>query len=165
MKKILKIVFIGIAVLFLMLQFYPRAPKNNTGVSDFQISTVHRVPAHVEKILKNSCYDCHSNTTNYPWYAMIQPVSWWLNDHITEGKKELNFSEFANYNLSKQYRKLDEIKEEVKENKMPLESYTIIHGGAKLSPEEKNLLATWTELLRDSMELKYPLDSLIRKKK
>ncbi len=165
MKKILKNVFLVLVVLFLLLQFYPRAPKNDTGTSAFQISTVLPVPAHVGKVLKNSCYDCHSNTTNYPWYAMIQPVSWWLNDHISEGKKELNFSEFANYTLSKQYRKLEEIKDEVQENKMPLESYTIIHGGAKLLPDDKNLLVTWVEALRDSMERKYPMDSLIRKKK
>jgi len=165
MKKVLKIVLLTLMVLFILLQFYPRADKNASRESNFHISTVHSVPAQVEEIFKKSCYDCHSNYTDYPWYSSIQPLSWWLSDHIIEGKKELNFSEFARYNLARQYRKLEEINGEVKENKMPLESYTVIHQSAKLTTSEKSVLATWAEALRDSMQKNYPADSLIRKKK
>jgi hypothetical protein len=165
MKKLLKILLVVLVVLFLLLQFYPRGAKNSSNISAAHINTVHTLPAEVGVVLKNACYDCHSNYTVYPWYASIQPVALWLGDHIDEGRKELNFSEFANYSLAKQYRKLEEIKDEVTEGKMPLESYTLIHQEAKLSAEDKLLLASWTDALRDSMQKVYPPDSLIRKKK
>jgi hypothetical protein len=120
------------------------------------------MPQNVQQILKTSCYDCHSNNTVYPWYSNIQPVAWWLKDHIDEGKRELNFSEFATYRIGRQYRKLEEINGEVKENKMPLESYTLIHSDAKLSDEQKLTLATWVTTLRDSIKAQYPEDSLKR---
>ncbi len=164
MKKVLKNVLLVLLVLFVLIQFYPRSAKNLSSDASRDIAQVHAVPANIQSVLKSACYDCHSNQTTYPWYASLQPVSYWLNDHIVEGKKELNFSEFATYRLSKQFRKLEEINGEVKEGKMPLQSYTLIHTDAKLSADEKLLLASWSQGLRDSMQKVYPADSLIRKK-
>ncbi len=165
MKKIIKNILLALVVLLVLVQFYPRAKKNNdlTAVND--LATVHAVPADVMDILKTSCYDCHSNNTFYPWYSNIQPSSWWLNDHIVEGKKELNFSEFATYRLARQYKKLDEIINQIKEDEMPLQSYTLIHRNAKLSKEQKLLVSSWSSALRDSMKTVYPADSLKRKPK
>jgi hypothetical protein len=165
MRRMLKNILLALGVLLLLLQFYPSAKKNNNPSSLNDITHVHTLPDSVQQILKTSCYDCHSNNTVYPWYSYIQPVSWWLNDHIIEGKKELNFSEFANYNLARQYRKLEEISKEVKDDEMPLSSYTIIHRNAKLSAEQKLMLSNWAVNLRDSMKANYPADSLVRKKK
>jgi len=165
MKKIVKNIALIFLVLLLLIQFYPRASKNNNSSAFNDITKVHSIPSDVQDIIKTSCYDCHSNNTVYPWYSYIQPVSWWLNDHIVEAKKELNFSEFANYTLARQYRKLEEINKEVKEGEMPLQSYTIIHGNTKLSTEQKLSITSWTDMLRDSMQKNYPADSLIRKKK
>ena len=165
MKKIIKNILLALVVLLVLVQFYPRAKKNNdlTAVND--LATVHVVPADVMGILKTSCYDCHSNNTVYPWYSNIQPGSWWLNDHIVEGKRELNFSEFATYRLARQYKKLDEIINQIKEDEMPLQSYTLIHRNAKLSKEQKLLVSSWSSALRDSMKTVYPADSLKRKPK
>jgi hypothetical protein len=165
MRRMLKKILLALGVLLLLIQFYPRAKKNSNPSMLSDITRVHLLPDSVQQILKTSCYDCHSNNSVYPWYAYIQPVSWWLNDHIIEGKKELNFSEFANYSLARQYRKLEEISKEVKEDEMPLSSYTIIHRYAKLSTGQKLLLSNWTINLRDSMKANYPADSLVRKKK
>lgn len=164
MKKVLKNTLLVLLVLFVLIQFYPRAAENHNPDASRDIAQVHAVPANVQSVLKSACYDCHSNQTTYPWYANLQPVSYWLNDHIVEGKKELNFSEFASYRLSKQFRKLEEINGEVKEGKMPLQSYTLIHTDAKLSADDKLTLASWAESLRDSMRTVYPADSLVRKK-
>ena len=101
------------------------------------ISKVYVVPDSVTQILKTSCYDCHSNNTVYPWYSKIQPVAWWLNDHIEEGKREINFSEFATYRIGRQYKKMDEIIKQVKEDEMPLSSYTLIHKNAILTQKSK----------------------------
>ncbi len=106
---------------------------------------------------------CHSNNTRYPWYAEIQPVAWWLNDHIVDGKKDLNFSEFTKYRIRKQYFKFDEIEKLVKENVMPLPSYTWIHKDAVLSSQQKLAIAAWSNSIRDSIKANYPPDSLLRK--
>ncbi len=91
-------------------------------------------------------------------------MAWWLDDHIREGKHDLNFSEFASYRIGKQYRKLEEVIDLVKKGDMPLQSYTIVHTDAKLTREEKVLLTSWTDALRDTIRAKYPPDSLNRKK-
>jgi len=165
MKKILKITVLTVLVLLALLQFYPRPVKNTaSAISSNDITIRHSVPVNVQEILQVSCYDCHSNNTRYPWYSRLQPVAWWLGDHIREGKAELNFSEFGAYSLRRQYHKLEEMEDQVKEDEMPLTSYTLIHRAAKLSSADKATLSTWTLALRDSFEANYPPDSLKRKK-
>jgi mono/diheme cytochrome c family protein len=166
MKKILKTIFLLLAAAFITIQFFRPAKNTAAGPEAYSkdISTVHNVPAEVQAIFKKACNDCHSNNTEYPWYNNIQPVAWWLANHIKEGKGELNFSEFAGYSLRRQYNKLDKINGEVKEGGMPLSSYTWIHRSAKLNDAEKLAIANWTTAIRDSMKAVYPEDSLIRKK-
>jgi hypothetical protein len=159
-----KILFILIAVLVIIQFFHPDKNTDNSPAEANDISKVLAVPDNVQDILQKSCYDCHSNNTDYPWYAEIQPVSWWLNHHITEGKSEVNFNEFSTYSLRRQYKKLEEIIEQVKEDEMPLSSYTLIHKDAVLTKEQKLALSSWASSARESMKAKYPADSLLRKK-
>lgn len=163
-KKIFKGLFYLLLLAFVIIQFFRPAKNKSEGTSKNDISTLYAVPQNVQDILKTSCNDCHSNNTVYPWYAEIQPVAWWLNSHIEDGKKDLNFSEFATYRIRRQYKKLEEINELVKENKMPLDSYLWIHKDAKLSDQQKLTIANWAEAVRDSIRAKYPPDSLVRKK-
>ena len=163
-KKIFKGLFYLLLLGFVIIQFFRPAKNKSEGTSKNDISTLYTVPLDVQNILKTSCDDCHSNNTVYPWYAEIQPVSWWLNSHIEDGKKDLNFSEFATYRIRRQYKKLEEINELVKENEMPLDSYLWIHKDAKLSDQQKLTVANWAEAVRDSIRAKYPPDSLVRKK-
>ncbi|MFZ4058487.1 MAG: heme-binding domain-containing protein [Ferruginibacter sp.] len=166
MRKILKYVGIIILIGLVVIQFI--RPERNLGNSPTafskDISTIYPVSDSVQLILQQSCYDCHSNKTSYPWYANIQPVAWWLADHVNEGKRELNFSEFAGYSIRRQYRKLEEVNEQVKEGEMPLSSYTIIHKNAVLKDHQKLALANWAEGIREKMRTTYPPDSLIKKK-
>jgi hypothetical protein len=115
----------------------------------------------VQTILSKACNDCHSNNTVYPWYNTIQPVAWWLNNHIKNGKRHLNFSEFGAYRISRQYKKLNDCEEELKEGEMPLSSYTWIHKNAVLNTQEKQKLTDWCESVRTTIRSKYPADSLI----
>lgn len=163
-KKIFKGLFYLLLLAFVIIQFFRPAKNKSEGTSKNDISTLYAVPQDVQDILKTSCNDCHSNNTVYPWYAEIQPVAWWLNSHIEDGKKDLNFSEFATYRIRRQYKKLEEINELVKENEMPLDSYLWIHKDAKLSDQQKLTIANWAEAVRDSIRAKYPPDSLVRKK-
>jgi len=164
LKKIFKRIFQILLLTFILIQFFRPEKNKAEGISNNDISKIYPVPENVQAILKTSCYDCHSNNTVYPWYAQIQPAAWWLADHIKEGKKELNFSEFAGYRIRRQYKKLEEINELVKEGEMPLDSYLWIHNDAKLDEKQKLTLANWVTAIRDTMKATYPADSLVRKK-
>jgi hypothetical protein len=159
-KKLL----LALLVVLLVLQAF-RPEKNNSGYKENDISSLYPVPDNVEQILVKACNDCHSNSTVYPWYAEVQPIAWWLNDHVKDGKKHLNFNEFATYKLAKQFHKLEEVFDEVKGGEMPLESYTVVHRDAKLTVAERNILMDWSVAVRDSMKSRFPADSLIMKKK
>ena len=163
MKIFFKRVFIFLLITFLILQFFRPQKNLSTEVAINDITTKYEIPADVHAVLKTSCYDCHSNNSTYPWYNNIQPVAWYLADHIKEGKKEINFNEFASYKIAKQYRKLEEIINQVEMEEMPLESYTLIHGGAKINVAQKTMIINWATVLRDTIKASYPADSLIRK--
>ena len=130
--------------MFIAIQFFRPARNFNAAVLPEDITQTVHVPDSVMNLLKNSCYDCHSNNTRYPWYANVQPVAWWLNSHVTDGKRELDFSEFGNYTLRRQQNKFKGINNEVKSGDMPLSSYTLIHTTAKLNAAEKKMIADWT---------------------
>lgn len=159
-----KILLILVAVFVIIQFFHPDKNTDDSPAESNDIGKVINVPDDVQDILQKSCYDCHSNNTDYPWYAEIQPVGWWLNSHINKGKSELNFNEFATYSLQRRYKKLEEIMEEVKENKMPLSSYTLIHKDAVLNKDQKLALSSWATAAINSMKANYPADSLLRKK-
>lgn len=161
----LKKIGYGVLIAFIAIQFI-RTEKNinlTAAATANNMSKVMPVPDDIQTILKTSCYDCHSNNTIYPWYAAIQPVAWWLNDHIEEAKKEINFNEFAGYSLRRQYKKLGEIIEQLKEDEMPLNSYRLIHRNAVLNEPKKLSLLNWAQALKDTMLQKYPADSLKKK--
>jgi hypothetical protein len=148
-----KKIAIGLLVALVIIQFFRPARNISADKSPNDITNKYAVPASVQEILKTSCYDCHSNNTVYPWYANIQPVAWWLADHVNEGKKELNFSDFLTYSPKKAHHKLEEVNEMVKEGEMPLQSYTIIHQNAKLSEPQKLEIATWADGLMKEIAL------------
>lgn len=144
-KTILKIVIATLVI----IQFF-RIDKTTTPVDvtkDF--ISITKPPTKVAEIIKTSCYDCHSNQTNYPWYTNVAPLSWWIGHHIEEGKEHLNFSNWAAYSAKKADHKLEEFYEEVEKGKMPLASYTKLHAAAKLSSADKELLISWVKSLRE----------------
>ena len=164
LKKVLKRTFQILLLAFVVIQFFRPAKNKAEGISNKDISKIYAVPADVSTILKTSCYDCHSNNTVYPWYAEIQPVAWWLNKHIADAKKDLNFSEFAGYSLRKQYHKLEETDEMVRKGEMPHDKYLWMHKNAKLSENQRLTIYNWVSDVMNSMKAKYPIDSLVRKK-
>jgi hypothetical protein len=160
-KKIMLILLAGLVI----IQFFRPSSNKASGNQPHFIGNKYAIPAEVESILEKACNDCHSNNTNYPWYSNIQPVTWWLDDHIKDGKKHLNLDDYTNRSLRYQYHKMEETIEMVKEVEMPLESYTWMHKRAKLTEGEKNLLVNWAQGIMDTMRANYPLDSLVRKNK
>ncbi|WP_299528824.1 heme-binding domain-containing protein [uncultured Lutibacter sp.] len=142
MKKVL----FGILVVIILIQFI-RPEKNISNLGTYDITTVMEVPEEVKEILKTSCADCHSNTTIYPWYSEIAPVSWYLAQHVNEGKEHLNFSEWAAYNTDQQNHILKDIKKELKKQGMPLESYLWIHNDAKMTETQYETLLNWVNTI------------------
>lgn len=159
-----KKIFLFLLVALVVIQFIHPKKNKSSGPQPNYIGNVHPVPGDIKSILQKACNDCHTNNTEYPWYSAIQPVNWWMNDHVKDGKKHLNLDDYAGRSLRYQYHKLEEIEEQIKEGEMPLDSYTWTHKDAILTSEEKEKIINWTKQLRDSMKAKYPIDSLVRKK-
>jgi hypothetical protein len=159
-RKILLVVL----VLFLILQFF-RPARNNSGDAAKSIATLYEVPPNVDKILQTSCRDCHSNKTSYPWYAEIQPVGWWLSNHIKNGKRHLNLDNFADLRIAVQNKRMQDCLEQLKNDEMPLSSYTLIHRNAILSDSDKEVLSAWCQQIMDQLKAKYPPDSLVLPKR
>ncbi len=129
--------------------------KNRSGeLLATDITKTFHIPDSVQAFLKNKCYDCHSNTTNYPWYTNIQPMGWLMATHIRDGKKDLNFSEFGSYSLRRQINKLRGIESSIKDGTMPISSYTIMHPDAKLTTRDKSIITYWARQTRDSLTMK-----------
>ena len=143
--KALKIIAVVLLVAFVGIQFIPTNRNHSEEVPPSDFMLVKNVPKEVKSILMISCYDCHSNNTQYPWYQRVQPVSWYLEGHIEDGKEELNFSDFGNYSDRMQKAKMRSIISQVEDGKMPLPSYTLLHPEAELTAEEKQLLVKWIE--------------------
>lgn len=145
----LKKIPLALIVLLVLMQLY-RPEKNisteKEPASDFLL--VNNAPENVAVIFKDACYDCHSNNTKYPWYSEVAPVSWWLANHIDEGKEHLNFSAWTDYNLKKKNHKLEEIIETVEKRQMPLKSYLPMHPEAKLSEAQITTLTDWVKTLQ-----------------
>lgn len=163
MKSKIKIVLYVLLFALIVIQFF-RPQKNSAAETNNHLADSFMVSTELHQVLKTSCFDCHSNNTVYPWYANIQPVAWWLNDHVVEGKGELNFDEFVSYAPRRQYKKFEEIAEMINENEMPLSSYTLIHGDAKLSEEQKKLILDWSNTMQSEMKKKYSPEQLKRQR-
>ena len=119
----IKKIVLVLVVLFAVIQVV-RPTKNNSANTQKDISTLYPMPPEVKVIVNKACADCHTNNTNYPFYTNIQPIAYWLEDHVKDGKRHFNFNEFASYKIAKQNHKLEEVIEQIKEGEMPLYSYT-----------------------------------------
>ena len=152
--RLYKKILLALPGVFIVIQFIQPAHNKSEKMLETDITKTINVPDKVLDVFKNSCYDCHSNNTRYPWYVNIQPMGWIMANHIKEGKENFNFSEFGTYSKRKQANKLRAIAETIKDGSMPISSYTIMHTDAKLSTENKKLITEWVSKTKDSMEIK-----------
>ena len=144
MKRVLKIMLTIVLFIFIAIQFYQPAlnvDKGQVYTTDF--TQVYKMPIEVKAMLQTSCYDCHSNNTNYVWYDYVQPARTLVENHIKNAKEDLNFNEWGTYSNRKQERLLNSIKEQIETKQMPLSSYTIMHKKANLNDEQIKVLTNW----------------------
>ena len=156
--KLLKKIVLGLVVLFVAIQFV-RPDKNIARrPSGNDIADHYPTPPAVKQLLAVACYDCHSSTTRYPWYANVQPLAWWLASHVNDGKARLNFSEFAAYSPKRAANKMDDVIDAITDQTMPLPSYKLGHPDARLTAAQTKLLTDWAESVRKQIVAANGLD-------
>ncbi len=143
-----KKISIAVLTILIVMQLFRIDKKNPPVIAENDFLTLSGASPDVQAIIKASCYDCHSNTSIYPWYSNVAPVSWWVKHHINEGREHLNFSEWGKYTAKKADHKLEECVEMIQEGEMPMSSYTLVHRESKLSEEQKLMLVNWFSSLR-----------------
>ena len=135
-------------ILFILIQFIPTdfAEKLETNPQSEIIAS-----KKVMGILKRSCYDCHSNSLVYPWYDKIAPASWYVIDHVKNGRKAVNFSKWKEYKREKQFKVMDRLPKSLLV-RMPLPDYLWLHQEAKLSDNNRKFLSAWAEELKETIK-------------
>ena len=135
----LRIIVIVVIIVLIGIQFVP-VDKTNPPVTG-EI----KAPENVMQILRNSCYDCHSNEVKWPWYSNVAPMSWLVAYDVDEAREHMNFSEWASYSTEDKAEDIEEIWEEVEEGNMPLWYYVPLHPEAKLSDNDKEIIKNWVQ--------------------
>ena len=153
MKSIGKRTLIVIVVFLVVMQFIHPEKNSNAAVGNNDITKQFAMPDSVRLVLSRACFNCHTNNTVYPWYSRIQPLDWWMNDHISEGKRHLNFSEFCRYTPKRQAKKMKEVATTVEKDEMPLNSYLWIHKEAILTAGEKKMIEDWANGISQQITL------------
>lgn len=148
-----KIFIISVAVLlvaFVVLQFF-QPEKNVSESAENLLINTENMPATVKEAFQNACLDCHSDNTKYVWYHNIAPVSWMVNKHITDGKKELNLSEWKTLDDYDKIKALEDMKQEIERGTMLLKPYVMMHREAKLDEETKKAMIAWIDKKSDEL--------------
>ena len=159
MKKISVILLVA----FILIQFFPIDKNNPAPTPQMDFLPIKNTPESTANLIRNGCYDCHSNETKYLWYSNVQPIAWFLQDHIEEGRKELNFSTFATYEPKRQAHKLAEAIEQIEKGEMPLDSYIIAHSEAKFSEAQKQEVIQYLKLVESDIRREHQLPDEVKK--
>ena len=146
-----KRIFYFFLVVFVVIQlFQPERNNSNENVKS-ELANHYKIPDTVETLLNTICYDCHSNNTDYPWFSNVQPIGWYIQSKITEGKKHLNFSEFGKYTKEKALKRLADIDDVMKTNRMPLKSYKWYNKTADLTDAQRKAISSWALSLKNQI--------------
>lgn len=144
MKKIIFWIAIG----FLAIQFIPVDRENRPVDIQNNFVDIYKTPDNIRTVLRNACYDCHSNETHYPDYAYIAPISWAVKDHVNTGRDYLNFSEWGTYNQYLKNNAIQKTLETLQDRQMPLPSYISYHPAANLTTQQIQLLRNYFSTLK-----------------
>lgn len=145
MKKQVRILLVGLAGIFVIIQFIPSGRPENNPVQGKDIASQMEVGSEVHSILKNACFDCHSQNTRFPWYSYVAPVSWLISRDVNQAREHLDFSNWGDLSLRDRIKIFDHISEEVSEEEMPLKIYILMHPPANLSSDDRDIIVRWAE--------------------
>ncbi len=152
MKKSIKVLIWILVVVLIVIQFVPLNRENPDSETKMDLLTYTQAPQEVSTILMNSCYDCHSNQTNWPWYSRVAPVSFVIVNHVKEGRDNLNFSDWGNYDPEDQFAILKHMHKVIEKGDMPLNGYVKLHDEANLSDQNKALIYDWIDNLKAEIQ-------------
>jgi hypothetical protein len=102
-------------------------------------------PANVMSTLRRACFDCHSAETRWPWYSRLPIASWIIERDVAEGRGQLNFSGWTDYNPFDRADLLDEMCALTTGRRMPPLPYRLLHSDAWLSDSDVEDLCAWAE--------------------
>jgi hypothetical protein len=145
MRKWIMNALIAVAGLFVIIQFFPSGRPQNKPVTGKDIASVTEVPEEVGNLIRQACFDCHSQNTRFPWYSYVAPVSWLVAKDVNNGRKNLDFSKWGELSKKDKLKTLDEISEMVGEEEMPLKIYILMHSEANLKKEDRDLIVQWAD--------------------
>lgn len=146
-KKIL----IGFGVLAVAMQFFRPGRENPTTDPALAAPSHLRMSARIEEMLRTSCYNCHSNESRWPWYSHVAPASWLVARDVNQGRRHLNFSLWGGYTPARRVSLLGTIADQVSGGEMPYPPYLLLHGEAKLTPEQRDSLVDWAAEEQDRL--------------
>lgn len=146
--KIMKKIGVALLLILIALQFYRPQRNLSQGNHTADFLKESNPSPEVRMMLQNTCYDCHSDNTRYPWYNTVAPISFFLSKHVDEGKDELNFSIWDTYSDTRKSHKLEEVVEVLENGEMPLKSYTWVHSEAQLTADQRNAVIEWAKRSR-----------------
>ena len=147
-------ILLGLVLVFAVMQLFTIEKVKYEEPTANDLVNYEPLISEVTELLKETCLNCHSNQITYPWYSEVAPVSWWIADHIEEGRERLNFSEWGNYSSGKKSHKAEESWEEMEEEEMPLPSYVFAHSEADLSEKEREILIQFFKTLEAKYKTK-----------
>jgi len=146
--KFLRILFIFLVAVFVLAQFFSIDKTNPEFDTENDLIVMENPPADIAQVLKSACYDCHSNETVWPWYSNIAPISFVVEKHVIEGRDNLNFSFWGEFDQEDKSYVVEEMIEEIEEGDMPFPGYDMAHPDAKLTDKQKEKLFTWLRSLQ-----------------
>jgi len=151
MKKKLKLFGYFLLIILVLIQFYPSEKPSVSFHNPNDLTITEKVPNDIALKIKAACYDCHSNESKFPWYSNVAPTKWLVNNHIIEGREELNFSEWNAIETDDKSDLLDDISSLVSDGEMPIKGYTLLHSEAKLSEADREAITNWADDMLDSL--------------
>lgn len=151
MNKKLKILLLILAAIFILIQIIPFRKPSNKPVFGNDLMEASAIPQDIASLLKNTCYDCHSQHARFPWYAHVAPVSWLVARDVNVGREHLDFDKWGSLTKKEKLKFLDEISEEVDSENMPMKIYTIMHGDARLSRAQRDMIVQWAEKMAEQV--------------
>ena len=149
--KIVKLLILVLLIAVVIIQFIPNDKPEVVLTNENDLIYNNQLPENIRVMLKESCYDCHSNETIYPWYSYVAPISWLVVRDIKLGRDELNFSHWESQSKIDKAKNLDKIIDEVTDENMPMPIYTIMHANAKLSDDDRQLITEWADSYAESL--------------
>lgn len=137
---------VGIVAVLILIQIIQPSRTNPAVVPSQALEAHVPVPPEVLAVMKRSCYDCHSNSTVWPWYSRVAPISWYVARDVNVARRHINLQNWeAQINEQEAKEHLGLVCKQVREGKMPPADYRFMHKGTDVSPEETNSICAWSQ--------------------